>query len=118
MQTLCLLIALLSSATIGLVEAKTPHPGWEDFPSVLAANRVMVTVVSIPSDSALIVYVRDRGYLLLGKTGSCDRLRFWVGVTTRVQKKLRYNTALFSVGYFGSSATTNEHRDKASFAAL
>jgi hypothetical protein len=67
MRTLCLLIALLSSATIGLAEVKkTPNPpGWKDFPRVLAAKRVTVTVVSIPGDSALIVYVRDRGHLLL-----------------------------------------------------
>ena len=67
MRTLCLLIALLSSATIGLAEVKkAPNPrGWEDFPRVLAAKRVMVTVVSSPNDSTLIVYVRDRGYLLL-----------------------------------------------------
>jgi hypothetical protein len=65
MRALCLLIALLSSATIGLVKAKAPNPGWEDFPRVLAAKRVMVMVVSSPDDSTLIVYVRDRGYLLL-----------------------------------------------------
>ena len=67
MRTLCLLlIALLSSAAIGLAEVKkASKPRWEDFPRVLAAKRVMVTVVSSPNDSTLIVYVRDRGYLLL-----------------------------------------------------
>ena len=74
MRTFCLLIALLSSATIGLAEVKkTPNsPGWKDFPSVLAAKRVTVTVVSIPGESALSSMSATRSPVFIGLRTDVD----------------------------------------------
>ena len=42
-----------------------PAKSWDDFTSVLSSGRIPVTVVSVPSDSTLIVHVAGRGDLLL-----------------------------------------------------